>query len=316
MKRGWAEWPRGHDKRRRHTGWVSGLTTTGNPGRNERRRSYDRSRTTRDALIATAERLFAERGLDAVSLREIAAAAGSHNTGAAQYHFGDKERLLEAIFEHRATVLNARRSVLLAQATSQATSQATIQATVEAIVRPLAELVGHGQYVSFLARLQADHARDHRIRRPESGTDATFRQARDILRQALPTLPEAVFRRRFNLAMRMAIAALADYERVHATEAQPDAAAHCATDPTGRDPGGPPSGEELHDLVTDLCDLVTDLAEAMSGMLAAPSSRTTTRTVRSGESRPPAAGTPRADCQSGEDGKPCSAPPGQLPDRP
>ncbi|WP_322754822.1 TetR family transcriptional regulator [Frankia sp. Cas3] len=288
---------------------MRGLTTTGNPGRNERRRSYDRSRTTRDALIATAERLFAERGLDAVSLREIAAAAGSHNTGAAQYHFGDKERLLEAIFEHRATVLNARRSTLLARATGQATIQATILATVEAIVRPLAELVGHGKYVSFLARLQADHARDHRIRRPESGMDATFRQARDILRHALPTLPEAVFRRRFNLAMRMAIAALADYERAHATETQPDAAAHCATDPTGHDPGGPPSDEELH-------DLVTDLTEAMSGMLAAPSSRTTTRTVRSGEGRPPAAGTPRADCQSGDDGKPCSTPPGQLPDRP
>ncbi len=301
--------PRRYGDCRRHTGWVSGLTTTGDPSRNKRRRSYDRGRTTRDALIATAERLFAERGLDAVSLREIAAAAGSHNTGAAQYHFGDKERLLEAIFEHRATVLNARRSVLLARATGTGTAQATIQATVEAIVWPLAELVGYGQYVSFLARLQADHARDHRIRRPESGMDTTFRQARDILRHALPTLPESVFRRRFNLAMRMAIAALADYERVHATEAQPDAATNLATDPAGRDPAGPPSDGELH-------DLVTDLTEAMSGMLAAPSSRTTTGAVRSGERRLPTVDASHADCQSGEDAESCSTPSEQLPNRP
>ena len=57
-------------------------------------------------LIETAERLFAERGVNAVSLREIGAEAGQRNTGAVRYHFGTKEALVNAVFEHRMTPIN------------------------------------------------------------------------------------------------------------------------------------------------------------------------------------------------------------------
>ena len=43
---------------------------------------------TRDQIIRAAEELFAARGIDSVSLREINRAAGQSNTGAVQYHFG------------------------------------------------------------------------------------------------------------------------------------------------------------------------------------------------------------------------------------
>ena len=49
--------------------------------------------TTPDAttsLIAAAERLFASRGIDGVSLREINREAGQRNTTSLQYHFGDR----------------------------------------------------------------------------------------------------------------------------------------------------------------------------------------------------------------------------------
>ena len=42
---------------------------------------------TRDQIIRAAEELFAARGIDGVSLREINRAAGQSNTGAVQYHF-------------------------------------------------------------------------------------------------------------------------------------------------------------------------------------------------------------------------------------
>ncbi len=55
---------------------------------------------TRERVLEVAERLFAERGLDAVSIRDIIAAAGA-NLGAINYHFGTKDRLIEAVFERR-----------------------------------------------------------------------------------------------------------------------------------------------------------------------------------------------------------------------
>ena len=52
---------------------------------------------TRPNLVAAAEQLFAERGVDAVSLREIARQAGTRNVMAVQYHFADRAGVLAAI---------------------------------------------------------------------------------------------------------------------------------------------------------------------------------------------------------------------------
>src|SRR5687768_8084123 len=60
-------------------------------------------RATRELLVRTAEQLFAERGIDAVSLREIGQVAGQGNNAAIQYHFGDREALVLAIFEYRSS---------------------------------------------------------------------------------------------------------------------------------------------------------------------------------------------------------------------
>ncbi len=51
-------------------------------------------------LIETAEKLFAEKGFDATSVREIAKVAGI-NLAMISYYFGSKEKLLEAIFNYR-----------------------------------------------------------------------------------------------------------------------------------------------------------------------------------------------------------------------
>src|SRR6516165_4482043 len=76
-------------------------------------RGYAPGRATRERLIHTAERLFAERGINGVSLREIGQAAGQRNNGAIEYHFGSRENLLAAVYASRATRLNGRRLQLL-----------------------------------------------------------------------------------------------------------------------------------------------------------------------------------------------------------
>jgi AcrR family transcriptional regulator len=49
--------------------------------------------------MRAAEQLFSQQGVDRVSLREIAIAAGQRNVSAATYHFGSKRELIEAILE-------------------------------------------------------------------------------------------------------------------------------------------------------------------------------------------------------------------------
>src|ERR1700757_4705681 len=67
--------------------------------------------STKEQLVTTAERLFAVHGIDSVSLRQICAEAGNANNSAVQYHFGSKDRLLQAIFEYRIPHLMAPRDL-------------------------------------------------------------------------------------------------------------------------------------------------------------------------------------------------------------
>lgn len=66
-----------------------------------------REKDTRVDLLRSAERLIAERGVDMVSLREIAAAAGQRNHSAALYHFGDKRTLLNALLARHSDPIQA-----------------------------------------------------------------------------------------------------------------------------------------------------------------------------------------------------------------
>ncbi len=97
--------------------------------------------TARLRMIEVAERLFAERGVNGVSLREIGAAAGQRNTAAARYHFGTKQGLVDAIFEHRMTPINARRMAMLEQF-DRAGRGLDLRALTEAFVLPLSDMLG------------------------------------------------------------------------------------------------------------------------------------------------------------------------------
>jgi hypothetical protein len=55
--------------------WVSWILRTSFDRAKSPRTSFDRN-ATKEALLSTAERLYAERGLDAVSMREITREAG------------------------------------------------------------------------------------------------------------------------------------------------------------------------------------------------------------------------------------------------
>jgi aminoglycoside phosphotransferase (APT) family kinase protein len=77
--------------------------------------SGGRERRDPGALLAAAERLFADEGIDGPSLREITRAAGQRNTSALQYHFGDRDELLRAVLERHLRSVDTNRSALLDQ---------------------------------------------------------------------------------------------------------------------------------------------------------------------------------------------------------
>src|SRR3546814_12416611 len=64
-------------------------------------------------MIEAAERLAAEQGLAAMSLREVQAAAGQRNKSAAQYHFGSPAGLVEAAIANRMGPINEARLAML-----------------------------------------------------------------------------------------------------------------------------------------------------------------------------------------------------------
>jgi AcrR family transcriptional regulator len=108
---------------------------------------------TRARLITAAERLFAQNGLDAVSVRDVTSAAKA-NTAAVHYHFGSKRGLIEAILEARATEVGRRRGEFLDRI--EATPHPTLRDVIAALVIPTAELArdrrrGGYYYVGFLA---------------------------------------------------------------------------------------------------------------------------------------------------------------------
>lgn len=91
---------------------------------------------TRTRLLETAERLFAERGIDAVSLREITRESGAKNAIAVQYHFEDRAGVLQAIFDKHVPEVEARRHAMLDE--YEANDTVDLRAMAAALVRPLA----------------------------------------------------------------------------------------------------------------------------------------------------------------------------------
>lgn len=198
---------------------------------------------TRELLIETAERLFAERGIHGVSMREIGLSAGQRNNGVTQYHFGDKVGLVVAVFERRAAEVNARRLVLLEAALSEGRDE--VGDLLEAFVVPLAEQVAQQHaYVRFLSRLQTDGHRDLLLPAGAKVSSAYERIGRLLRQRHLKSLPRDLFWNRWTLAINTAISALADYQ-------------------AGASPL--PGGRRL-----PLDVFTSELVDALTGMLKAP----------------------------------------------
>jgi AcrR family transcriptional regulator len=123
---------------------------------------------TRRDLVAAAEELFAARGIEGVSLREINATAGQKNATALQYHFGDRDGLLRAVLaKHHPTVEALRHELLDAYEAQHGRRRAPtgdLRALAIALVEPSAAKLSDPDGGRAFLRIQAQL-----LNRPEFG---------------------------------------------------------------------------------------------------------------------------------------------------
>ena len=95
---------------------------------------------TKDRILDVAERLFAEQGFAATSLRAITTRA-KVNLAAIHYHFDSKETLIQAVFRRRLIPLNRKRLEVLMQLEQAAGDRPlAVEQIIEAFIGPALRL--------------------------------------------------------------------------------------------------------------------------------------------------------------------------------
>jgi AcrR family transcriptional regulator len=149
---------------------------------------------TRDRLLDKAERLFAERGFDGTSVREITTAARV-NLGAINYHFRSKEGLYAAVFARRVALLRdpiiaaARASEVVAR---QDPAQA-LRTVGQAFLAPHQERGAALRLLGLFAREQIETCLPSGLLVREL-VAPVIQATTSLLRRVRPDLPEAAAR--------------------------------------------------------------------------------------------------------------------------
>jgi AcrR family transcriptional regulator len=149
--------------------------------------------STKEQIVLAAEGLFAERG----------------NNSAVQYHFGTKERLVQAVFEYRLPRLRERRDLLLAERRPD-----DLRAWVECEARWMFEQseLDDSNYMSFVSMLTQYGRTDVFDQLPDDLVTST-RAYHAHINSLLSHLDEPLRSHRVRRAMASLVHAAADRER-------------------------------------------------------------------------------------------------------
>ncbi|MBB5953804.1 AcrR family transcriptional regulator [Saccharothrix tamanrassetensis] len=198
---------------------------------------------TRRQILDTAERLFAEQGLYAVSNRQISTAAGQGNNAAVGYHFGTKADLVRAIVRRHSHHIEALRTELVDAAGSSADLRTWVGCLVRPVTTHLASLGDPTWFARFGAQVVTDPA-FRGVMVEEALSTPSLRRVVEGLHRCLPDLPAEVRAERGDMVSTLMVHVCAERER---------ALADGGTTPRA-------SWEET----------ATGLADAITGLLTAP----------------------------------------------
>ncbi len=139
----------------------------------------------KQAILLAAERLFAQKGYHAVTIRQIADEAGVP-LALVGYYYGAKQELFHAIFEHWGGTIEARLTSLK-QALGQASGK-RLGAIVEAFIAPVLRLRAseEGEYYALLVARELMHASAEADRVLREYFDPLANAFIDALHETLP----------------------------------------------------------------------------------------------------------------------------------
>lgn len=184
-----------------------------------RERTNTRGEATRELILLTAERLFAERGIEAVPLRDIGLAADQKNNFAVQYHFGDRENLVRAIAEYRAEPL-ARMSLAIVGDLVAGERPVTVTDLVRAFVAALAtNLEGDSHFLGFISRYIIE--RDGYAGLDETVPTGLKATLQEIFLRLMPQIDSALLNERWEILFTSAVHTLARYQVALRNDALP-----------------------------------------------------------------------------------------------
>src|ERR1700750_2085003 len=169
-----------------------------------RKDAVQRKPNLREAILSAAEELFSTNGFHAVSVRDIALAAGP-NPGSVTYHFKTKDGLLLEIYRRHCGPMNRRRSELLEAAKRVRDLQDRLEAIVRAYVLPAfnsgSDLVGGGARFTRWRALMSAEGNEVARRIIAQTFDDISHAFIDAIHDSLPNIPrkDIVWRSHFLL---------------------------------------------------------------------------------------------------------------------
>lgn len=148
---------------------------------------------TKQKILDTAEKLFAEQGYGATSMRQIIAEA-CVNLASIHYHFGSKEELLDGIIQRKAGPVNEARLAMLDRVLARS-GPPELEEILHAFLWPVAKAADQNdQFVRFMGRLFSEGLLTNVVHKHFHEVMMRFLSA---MRAALPGLPEEEFLWRF-----------------------------------------------------------------------------------------------------------------------
>ncbi|WP_206001884.1 TetR/AcrR family transcriptional regulator [Paraburkholderia aromaticivorans] len=159
-----------------------------------------------------AQRLFALRGLDGVSVQDIISAAGQRNSASLRYYFGNKLELARELVVDGAQLIDEDRQARLDRL--EVEGGITVRAVLGALIFPmldLAERTGQATYIRMIANLQLNN-RAFLREALENKWNLGYQRCNAQLRDLLPQVPLSLLDHRLSLVGIYGNAALAAWE--------------------------------------------------------------------------------------------------------